>query len=137
MDIDMQHGHGHAALIWPCSTWIWKKDMHGCWNADKKLSPALLVFCLQCLVRHRHSSILILASTFWHRHSGIGNTALAFRHWPSGIGIPASAFQHQHSSIGIPASAFQHRHSGIVIPESAFRHRHSGIMVSPVPLVMD
>jgi hypothetical protein len=44
MDIDMQHGmdtqhsFDNAACIWPM-------DMHGCWNADKKFDPALLVFC--------------------------------------------------------------------------------------------
>jgi hypothetical protein len=37
MDMDMQLGFGHAA-------WIWTMDMHGCWNANKKLSLASLVF---------------------------------------------------------------------------------------------
>jgi hypothetical protein len=52
MDMDMQHGHGHAAWtltqaqIWSCgmdldSGLAW---MNGCQNADKKLSPASLVF---------------------------------------------------------------------------------------------
>jgi hypothetical protein len=36
-DMDTQHGFGHAA-------WIWTMDMHGCQNADKKLSLASLVF---------------------------------------------------------------------------------------------
>jgi hypothetical protein len=55
-DMDMQHGHEHAARTWTCGTdmdmrhdfghaaWIWTMDMHGCQNADKKLSPASLVF---------------------------------------------------------------------------------------------
>ncbi len=34
----MLHGFGHAA-------WIWTKDMHRCRNADKKVSPASLLFC--------------------------------------------------------------------------------------------
>jgi hypothetical protein len=34
MDMDTQHGFGHAA-------WIWTMDMHGCRNADKKLCPSL------------------------------------------------------------------------------------------------
>ncbi len=65
----MQCGHGHAAWTWTCSmdmdwtcsmdmdtqhrfghaAWTWTVAMHGfmdavCRNADKKLSPALLVF---------------------------------------------------------------------------------------------
>jgi hypothetical protein len=52
----MQRGHGHTTRIWSCSmdllmqhglgnaAWIWTVDMHGCRNADKKLSPASLVF---------------------------------------------------------------------------------------------
>jgi hypothetical protein len=37
-DKDTQHGFGHAA-------WIWTTNMHGCQNADKKISLASLVFC--------------------------------------------------------------------------------------------
>jgi hypothetical protein len=45
MDMETQHGFGHAA-------WTWTVDMHGCMDAgmpewpgaDKKLSPAFLVF---------------------------------------------------------------------------------------------
>jgi hypothetical protein len=33
MNINMQHGLVNAA-------WIWTVDMHGCRNANKKLSPA-------------------------------------------------------------------------------------------------
>ncbi len=54
IDMNMQHGHGmqyehgHAAWTWTHSTdfvtWTWTVDMHGCQNADKKLSPASLVF---------------------------------------------------------------------------------------------
>jgi hypothetical protein len=58
MDKDMQRGHGqgHAAWTWTHNTdlvmqhelvnaaWIWTMDMPGCQNADKKLSPASLVF---------------------------------------------------------------------------------------------
>jgi hypothetical protein len=46
LDMDMQHGHEHAAWIWSCSmdldnghAWMPK-----CQNADKKISPASLVF---------------------------------------------------------------------------------------------
>jgi hypothetical protein len=35
-DMDMQHGHGHLDH----AAWIWAMDMHGCRNADKKISPA-------------------------------------------------------------------------------------------------
>jgi hypothetical protein len=59
IDIDMQHGHGHGHAVWTstCSmdmdtqhgfghaAWICTVDLHGCWSADKKLSPASLVFC--------------------------------------------------------------------------------------------
>ncbi len=51
IDMDMQHGH--AVWTWTRDTdtdlvmqkWIWTLGMHGCRNADKKLSPASLVFC--------------------------------------------------------------------------------------------
>jgi hypothetical protein len=65
--MDMRYGHGHAVWTWTRNTdlvmqhglvnaawtcnaglvnaaWIWTVDMHGCRNADKKLSPASLVF---------------------------------------------------------------------------------------------
>jgi hypothetical protein len=58
MDIDMQHGFGHAA-------WIWTTNMHGCWNADKKISLASLVFC--------YFTLLSLAAEF--RHHGQSSTA--------------------------------------------------------------
>jgi hypothetical protein len=46
MDMDMQHGHGHAARIWSCSMDL---DNGHAWmpnyqNAEKKLSPASLAF---------------------------------------------------------------------------------------------
>jgi hypothetical protein len=56
MGMDMEHGHGHAAWTWTRSTdfaaWIPTVDLHECmdaWmpeclNADKRLSPASLVF---------------------------------------------------------------------------------------------
>ncbi len=71
IDMDMQHGHGHALWTWTCSmgmdtqhsfdnaVCIWTMDMHGCWNANKMFSPALLVFCL--------FSMLSPASAFRHR----------------------------------------------------------------------
>jgi hypothetical protein len=46
LDMDMQygheHGHGHAARIWLCSMDLDSAHawMHGCRNADEKLSPA-------------------------------------------------------------------------------------------------
>jgi hypothetical protein len=43
MDMDVQHGHGRHAALFGNTTWIWTMDMHGCWNADKKISPASLV----------------------------------------------------------------------------------------------
>jgi hypothetical protein len=43
MDMDMQHGHEHSAWFGHAA-WIWKMDMHGCRNADKKLSLASLIF---------------------------------------------------------------------------------------------
>jgi hypothetical protein len=53
MDLVMQHGLVNAA-------WIWTMDMHGCRNANKKLSPASLVFLyLQLLGRHWHSGIMV------------------------------------------------------------------------------
>jgi hypothetical protein len=52
MDMDMHYGHGHAAWAWTHSTALimqhgsgqWTMDMHGCQNADKKVSLASLVF---------------------------------------------------------------------------------------------
>jgi hypothetical protein len=43
IDMDMQHGHWHAARIGHAA-WIWTMDMHGCRNADQKVSLASLVF---------------------------------------------------------------------------------------------
>jgi hypothetical protein len=44
MDMDIiQHGHGRTARLWSCSMDL-AMDMHGCRNADKKFSPASLVF---------------------------------------------------------------------------------------------
>jgi hypothetical protein len=75
--MDMQNRHGHAAWTWTRSTdlvmqhglvhaaWIWTMDIHGCLNADKKLSPASLVF--------RQLSNLSPASVF--RHRGQSGTA--------------------------------------------------------------
>jgi hypothetical protein len=70
--MDMQYGHAHAAWTWTCNSdlvmqhglvnaaWIWTVDMHGFRNADKKLSPASLIFVSsQLLVRHRHSGIMV------------------------------------------------------------------------------
>ncbi len=77
IDMDMQHGHGHALWIWTCSmgmdtqysfdnaACIWTMDMHGCRNADKKFSPASLVF--------RQFTTLSPASAF--RHHGQSGTA--------------------------------------------------------------
>ncbi len=77
IDMDMQHGHGHALWTWTCSmgmdtqhsfdnvACIWTMDMHGCRNANKKFSPASLVFCL--------FSMLSPASAF--RHRGQSGTA--------------------------------------------------------------
>ncbi len=39
----MQDGHGHTAQLWSCSMDL-AMDMHGCRNANKKFSPASLVF---------------------------------------------------------------------------------------------
>jgi hypothetical protein len=51
MDMDMQHGF---------PAWTWTVDMHGCRNADKKLSPdRQFSVSLQCLVRHRHFGIMV------------------------------------------------------------------------------
>jgi hypothetical protein len=46
IDMDMQYGHGHAARIWVCSMDLDRAHawMHGCRNADEKLSPASLVY---------------------------------------------------------------------------------------------
>jgi hypothetical protein len=55
MDMDMQHGHGHTAWTWTRSTDLVMRHGPGQWtctdawmpecrNADKKLSPASLVF---------------------------------------------------------------------------------------------
>jgi hypothetical protein len=43
MDMDMQHGQGYVARIWSCGM-AQDTDMHGSMDADKKLSPASLVF---------------------------------------------------------------------------------------------
>ncbi len=75
--MDMQYGHGHAVWTWTRNTdlvmqhglvntaWIWTMGMHGCRNADKKLSPASLVF--------RWFTTLSPASAF--RHHGQSGTA--------------------------------------------------------------
>jgi hypothetical protein len=73
--MDMQHGHGHALWTGTCSmgmdtqhsfdnaACIWTMDMHGCRSADKKFSPASLVFC--------YFTMLSLASAFrLHGQSG-------------------------------------------------------------------
>ncbi len=58
--MDTQHGHGHAARICGMDLDSGHAWMHGCRNAYKKFSPALLVsVSLQCLVRHRHSGIMV------------------------------------------------------------------------------
>jgi hypothetical protein len=58
MGMDMEHGHGHGAWTWTCSMnmdmqrgFCGMDDldsghvrMHGCWNGNKKLNPASLVF---------------------------------------------------------------------------------------------
>jgi hypothetical protein len=46
IDMNMQHGHGHAVWIWLCSMDLDNAHawMHGCRNADEKLSKASLVF---------------------------------------------------------------------------------------------
>jgi hypothetical protein len=69
MDMDMQHRHGHTKWTWICTMGMDMHHGHGdeqapwmpqCFNADKKFSPASLVFLnLQHLGRHRHSSIVV------------------------------------------------------------------------------
>ncbi len=56
----MQYGYGHAVWIWLCSMDLDSAHawMHGCQNADEKLSPASLVF--------RQFILLSPASAFWH-----------------------------------------------------------------------
>jgi hypothetical protein len=48
IDMDIQDGykHGHAAHKngFVHAAWTWTMDLHGCRNADKKFSPASLVF---------------------------------------------------------------------------------------------
>jgi hypothetical protein len=44
MDMDTQHGHGHAARICGMDLDSGHAWMHECRNADKKLNPASLVF---------------------------------------------------------------------------------------------
>jgi hypothetical protein len=61
-----QHRFGHAA-------WIWIMDMLGCWNADKKLSLALLVFRYFTMLR----------SAF--RHHGQSGTASHGQRWAPAI----------------------------------------------------
>jgi hypothetical protein len=73
MDMDMQHGHGHAAWTWTqAQIWSCGMDldsghawMHGCQNADKKLSPASLVF----------HSFTTLSPALAFRHHGQSGTA--------------------------------------------------------------
>ncbi len=56
MDMDMQHGFGHAA-------WIWTRDMHGCRNAGMPIKSSVwhcwFSVRLQRLVQHRHSTIMV------------------------------------------------------------------------------
>ncbi len=71
MDMDMHYGHGHAAWAWTHSTALIMQHVSGQWtcmdagmpecrNADKKFSPALLVFRqFMMLFRHRHSGIMV------------------------------------------------------------------------------
>ncbi len=46
MDMDMQHGHGHAAkaLVMQHGSGNGHAWMPECQNADKKLSPASIIF---------------------------------------------------------------------------------------------
>jgi hypothetical protein len=52
--MDTQPGFGHVA-------WTWTVDMHGCLNANKKLSPASIVFLwfttLNPALAFRHQSV--------------------------------------------------------------------------------
>jgi hypothetical protein len=44
MDRNMDVQHGHEAWTWTCTMDMEMDKHHGCWNADKKFSPASLVF---------------------------------------------------------------------------------------------
>jgi hypothetical protein len=66
--MDMKHGHGHAPWTWTCTMDMDMHHGHGdgqapwmpeCRNADKKFSPASLVF--------RYFVTLSPASVFRHR----------------------------------------------------------------------
>jgi hypothetical protein len=69
IDMDMQHGHGHAGWTWTCSmdtqygfghaAWIWTMDMHGCWNADKKLGIILDRIPLFALFKNYSNFIVV------------------------------------------------------------------------------
>jgi hypothetical protein len=63
----MQYGHGHAARIWLCSMDLDSAHawMHGCRNADEKLSLALLVF----------RQFILLSPALAFRHHGQSSTA--------------------------------------------------------------
>jgi hypothetical protein len=56
MDMDTQHGFGHAA-------WTWTVDMHGCMDAGMPIKSSVwhrqFSVSLQRLIRHRHSGIMV------------------------------------------------------------------------------
>jgi hypothetical protein len=64
MDMDMQHGHGHAARIWSAA-WTWTVDMHGCMDAGMPIESSVrhryFSISLQSLVRRRQSGIIVSA----------------------------------------------------------------------------
>jgi hypothetical protein len=66
MDMDMQHGHGHAAWTLTRTTDLVMQHgptvgMHGCMDAG---------ILIKSSVRHRQFSV-ILQRSVWHLHSGI------------------------------------------------------------------
>jgi hypothetical protein len=63
MDMDIQHGHGHAARLRGHEAWTWTVDMHGCIDAGMLIKSSIrhrkFSVSLQRLDRHRHSGIMI------------------------------------------------------------------------------
>jgi hypothetical protein len=109
MGMDTQHSFDNAACIWTM-------DMHGCRNADKKFSPASLVF--------RLFTTLSPASAF--RHHGQSGTASygPVRYW--------SAMLYMYTAITQYQFVLALHHGTLLFIQTLYYGKHPSIQIYPM-----